>query len=74
MSATALQTIARQIETLEPEEKWALLSLLTESLRQQMRSTGRTLSAYYGRGQGRGFQTAEEVDAFIREERDLWDR
>lgn len=74
MNATALQTIVRQIEQLESEEKWALLSLLAESLRRQTRPARRVLSAYCGRGKGRGFQTAQEVDAFISQERDLWDR
>lgn len=73
MSTSALQTIVRQIEQLEPDEKWTLLSLLAASLRRQARPVHRTLGAYCGRGKGRGFQTVQEVDAFIREERDLWD-
>ncbi len=74
MSATALQTIIRQIEQLNSEEKWTLFSLLTESLHRQTRPAHRTLSAYVGRGEGRGFQTTHQVDAFIRQERDLWDK
>jgi len=74
MSALALKTIAQQVEQLDLEDKLNLLSLLVESLRRQMRSAHRPLSAYFGVGAGRGFQTAEEVDAFIQEERSLWER
>jgi hypothetical protein len=73
MSEAALQTIVRQIEQLEPEEKWTLLSLITESLRRQCQPVGRTLGSYYGRCKGRGLQTVQEVDSFIREERDSWE-
>ena len=39
MSAAAIKTIAQQIERLAPEEKWALLSLLIDSLRRQAEPT-----------------------------------
>jgi hypothetical protein len=74
VSAAALETIAQQIEQLAPEEKWALLSLLIESLRRQAGSARRRLCDYYGVGKGRGFRTAQEVDAFIKEERASWER
>jgi len=73
MSAAALKTIAQQIERLAPEEKWALLSLLIESLRHQAEPTHRQLSDYYGIGRGLGFRSAQEVDAYIQEERASWE-
>ena len=74
MSTAALETIAQQVEQLGPDEKWALLSLLIESLRRQTESTThRRLDDYYGAGKGRGFRTALEVDAFIQEERASWE-
>ena len=66
MSAATLGTIAQQVEQLAPEDKWALLSLLIESLRRPTAlPTRRRLCDYYGAGKGRGFRTAAEVDAFI---------
>ena len=62
------------VEQLAPEDKWALLSLLIESLRRQTElPTRRRLCDYYGVGKGRGFRTAAEVDAFIQEERAAWE-
>lgn len=74
MSAVALETIAQQIEQLALEEKWALLSMLIESLRRQTEPTRRQLCDYYGVGRGRGFRTAQEVDAHIEEERTSWEK
>jgi hypothetical protein len=74
MSATALEIIVQQVEQLGPDEKWALLSLLIESLRRQTEpTTHRRLGDYYGAGKGRGFRTALEVDSFIKEERASWE-
>jgi len=72
--SAVLKIIAQQIERLAPEEKWALLSLLIESLRRQAEPTRRRLSDYYGIGKGLGFQTAQEVDTLIAEERASWER
>ena len=74
MSAAALHTIAQQIEQLAAEEKWTLLSLLIESLRRHAEPTRLQLADYYGVGKGRGFRTAQEVDAFIEQERTSWER
>jgi hypothetical protein len=74
MSAAELQAIAEQIEQLAPEEKWALLSLLIESLRRPSESMHRRLGDYYGVGKGRGLETAPAVDRFIEEERASWER
>ena len=73
MSAAAVESIAQQIEQLAPEDKWALLSLLVESLHRQTESADRRLCDYYGLGKGRGFRTAQEVDTYIREERAAWE-
>jgi hypothetical protein len=74
MSAVALQSIAQQIETLGPEEKWTLLEMLVESLRRQVALPRRSLVDYYGAGQGRGLGSADAVDAHIAEERASWER
>ncbi len=74
MNALALKDLVRQVEKLDAQEKLALLAFLVESLRRQMRTQRRPLEAYYGLGAGRGFQTAQEVDAFIQQERALWER
>jgi hypothetical protein len=74
VSVATLETIRQQIEHLAPEEKWTLLSLLIESLRGQAEPTRRQLHDYYGVGKGRGFQTAQEVDTFMAEERAKWER
>jgi hypothetical protein len=73
MSVAAVESIAQQIEQLDPEDKWTLLSLLVESLHRQTESADRCLSDYYGIGKGRGFQTAQEVDTYIRKERAAWE-
>ena len=49
-------------------------SLLIESLHRRAGSARRRLCDYYGVGKGRGFRTAQEVDAFIEEERASWER
>ena len=69
MGAAALERIAQEIERLGPDEKWALLFLLIESLRCQGTPPRRSLLDYYGAAQGRGFKTANAVDAHIAEER-----
>ncbi len=72
MVSADLETIAQQIDRLHPEEKWTLLGLLIERLREQAKPT-RRLCDYYGIGKNRGFQTAHEVDIFLREERASWE-
>ena len=74
MSAVALETITQQIEQLGPNDKWTLLSILIESLRQQAEPARRKLCDYVGAAKGRNFRTAQDVDKYIREERDSWER
>jgi hypothetical protein len=74
MSAVALETIAQQIEQLPPDDKWTLLSMLIDSPRHQAEPARRKLCDYLGAAKGRGFRTAHEVDAYIREEHDSWER
>ncbi|MBC7251429.1 MAG: hypothetical protein H5T62_14245 [Anaerolineae bacterium] len=74
MSSSALKDLAQQLEQLDAEDKLALLALLAESLRRQIRPERRPLSAYYGLGAGQGFKTAVDVDTFIQEERASWER
>ena len=72
MISANLESVAQQIDGLDPEEKWTLLALLIERLREQAEPT-RRLCDYYGLGKNRGFQTAQEVDTFIQEERTSWE-
>ena len=72
MSAATLEMIAQEIEQLSPDEKWAPLSVLIESLRRQVKPPRRSLLDYYGAGQGRGFKTVHVVDTHIAEERASW--
>ena len=74
MSPATVEIIAQQIDQLDPEEKWTVLSLLIERLRRQAETSTRQLCDYYGLGKGRGFRTAQEVDAFIEGERTSWER
>ena len=73
MSAAALEMIAQEIEHLGSDEKWALLSLLIESLRRQATPPRRSLLDYYGAAQGRGFKTVDAVDSYVAEERASWE-
>ncbi|MGQ9625369.1 MAG: hypothetical protein ACUVV0_00495 [Anaerolineae bacterium] len=74
MNRATIYQIEVLISKLNLEEKLALLNLLVESLRRELQPPPRPLSAYYGLGAGRGFKTVEEVDAFIRAEREAWER
>ena len=74
MSSLALKDLAQQVEQLDAEDKLALLALLAESLRRQLRPERRPLSDYYAVGAGQGFKTATDVDTFIQEERASWER
>jgi hypothetical protein len=74
MSTPALEDLTRQANQLDAEDKLELLARLVESLRGQLEPAYVPLITYYGAGAGQGFQTAEEVDAHLREERAQWER
>jgi predicted ribonuclease YlaK len=81
MTTATLDEILTQAETLTPEEQLTLLARLAERIRivyaqqstQLKKLTIDEHLAEAGYTGGRLFKTAEEVDAYIREERDSWD-
>lgn len=82
MAATTVDNLLTQAESLKPEEQLILLARLAEHVRvvyseqpappKKLTITERLAEAGYTGG--RLFKTAEEVDAYIREERDSWER
>lgn len=82
MTTATLDEILTQAERLKPEEQLILLARLADHVRvvytkqpvppKKMTITERLAEAGYPGG--RLFKTAEEVDAYIREERDSWER
>ncbi len=73
MSTPTVDDLSQQVERLSPEDKLSLLAVLVENLRRQVRPQQRKLSAYYGLGAGQGFETVQEVDTLIKEERAGWE-
>ena len=81
-SATVDQLYEQQIKPLSPADRLRLLALLAQDAvaivqpeqaePEKMTITERLARANYTGG--RLFKTAEEVDAYIRQERDSWDR
>lgn len=82
MTTPTVDDILSQAEALKPEEQLILLARLAEHVRvvysrQPAQRKKRTIDEHLeqaGYTGGRLFKTAEEVDAYIREERDSWDR
>jgi hypothetical protein len=74
MSTQAFEDLAQQVDRLDTEGKLELLAHLVDSLRRQIRTDHRPLVTYYGLGAGQGFSSADEVDAFLKEERAQWER
>lgn len=82
MTTVTLDDVLTQVESLQPEEQLILLARLAERVRvvysQQPQQTKKlTITerlAEAGYTGGGLFKTAEEVDAYIREERDSWER
>lgn len=82
MTTPTLDEVLIQAEALKPEEQLMLLARLAEHVRvvygeqpavpKKLTITERLAEAGYAGG--RLFKTAEEVDAYIREERDSWER
>jgi predicted ribonuclease YlaK len=81
MTTATLDEILTQAETLTPEEQLTLLARLAERIRvvyaqQSTQPQKLTIDEHLAEADytgGRLFKTAEEVDAYIREERDSWD-
>lgn len=81
MSTEQFQALVQQAKQLSAEEKQQLMRYLSESelpghepsgeLGEGSKS-GIDYVAFFGSGRG-GFPTAEEADAFVRQERDAWE-
>ena len=86
MAQATLDQVIEQASTLSAGEQVRLIAYLTERLRTQASSTPETspddaekltITERLARANYRGgalFKTAEEVDAYIRAERDAWER
>jgi len=81
MSTEQFQALIQQAKQLSAEERQQLMRILTESEPAESEpSRGRgegsksatDYVAFFGSGRG-AFATAEEADAFIRQERDAWE-
>jgi hypothetical protein len=82
MTTPTLDDVLSQAEALKPEEQLLLLARLAEHVRvvysepparpKKLTITERLAQAGYTGG--RLFKTAEEVDAYIQEERNSWER
>ncbi|MDX2033336.1 MAG: hypothetical protein SF339_21860 [Blastocatellia bacterium] len=74
MSASQLDLIVDQVKLLRPDEIVRLIRQIAEVLEQKQSQslTTTNYANYFGAGKG-VFSTPEEVDQFIRAERDAWD-
>lgn len=76
MSTEQFQALIQQAKQLSPEERKQLMEYLAKAEREGMQeSVVRTETNYldlFGSGHGM-FTSSEEVDKFIREERDSWE-
>lgn len=75
MAANQLEIIINQVQLLPPDDLLRLLKKLVELLEQKQRGAQRAVpnyAAFFGAGKGL-FATPEEVDQFIRQERDAWE-
>ena len=81
MSTEQIRALIQQAKQLSAEERHQLMRYLAESKpaeREPSRSSGEETAslidyvAFFGSGRG-AFETAEDADAFIRQERDAWD-
>lgn len=86
MAQTALDNVIEQADALSPDEQLRLIAYLAERIRahapplaetsseptEKLTITERLAQANYQGGAL--FKTAEEVDAYIRAERDSWER
>lgn len=75
MSANQLEIIVNQVRLLPPDELLGLIKKLIELLEQKQSVAQKPAphyAAFFGAGKGL-FATPEEVDQFIRQERDAWE-
>lgn len=81
MSTEQFQNLIQQAKQLSPEERRQLMRYLAESERAERDPSVRPEEgsksvidyvALFGSGRG-AFATADEADAFIRQERDAWE-
>ena len=81
MSTEQFQALIQQTKQLSTEERRQLMQYLTESEIADREPSGAAgegsksaidYVAFFGSGRG-AFATAEEADAFIRQERDAWE-
>lgn len=75
MAASQLELIVNQIRLLSPDELVKLIKKAAELLEQKQSDSVQKKVDYVSLiGSGKGvFASPEEVDRFIREERDAWD-
>jgi hypothetical protein len=75
MAASQLELIVNQIRLLSPDELVKLIKKAAELLEQKQSDSVQKKVDYVSLiGSGKGvFSSPEEVDRFIREERDAWD-
>lgn len=75
MSRSEIEAIVNQVQRLSPEEQKLVSSGITDMLARTKPADDAdlTYSEMFGAGRG-SFATPEEADAFLRRERDSWER
>ena len=76
MSAGQFDLVFNQVKSLPPNEWVTLIKKVAELIEQKQPVVELAVpdyTAFFGAGKG-VFATSEEVDRFIREERDAWER
>ena len=76
MSVSQFDLVVNQVKLLPPDDLVKLIKKAAELLEQKqvvVEKPPASYGAFFGAGKG-GFATSEEVDRFIREERDAWEK
>lgn len=76
MSASEFDLVFNQVKSLPPHEWVTLIKKVAELIEQKPPDIEQAIpdyTAFFGAGTG-VFASSEEVDRFIREERDAWER
>lgn len=76
MSASQFDLVVNQLQALPPDELVKLIKRAAELLEEKRAAAvppSPNYASYFGAGKG-VFATSEEVDRFVREERDAWER